>query len=117
MPEFQGRAKLRIRSFPLEPIAGESAPRAILDQEGWLAAIQEPAAAFAPYQGDDWPTTTLPAFEAAWCAARQGEEAHATFDLRVRHAFFAEGRNIGRWDILREIAGEVGLDRQRFDQD
>ena len=117
MPEFQERAKLRIRPFPLELIDGESAPRDILEQEWWLAAIQEPAAAFAPYQGDDWPTTTLPAFEAAWCAARQGEEAHATYDLRVRRAFFAEGRNIGGWDVLREIAEETGLDRDRFDQD
>ncbi len=117
MPEFQGRAKLRIRPFPLELIDGESAPRDILDQEWWLAAIQEPAAAFAPYRGDDWPTTTLPAFEAAWCAGCQGEQALATYNLRVRQAFFAEGRNIGRWDVLGEIAEEVGLDRQRFDQD
>jgi protein-disulfide isomerase-like protein with CxxC motif len=35
----------------------------------------------------------------------------------VRHAFFAQGRNIGSWDVLREIAAEAGLDRQRFDQD
>ena len=117
MPEFQRRATLRIRPFPLELIDGESAPRDILEQEWWLAAIQEPAATFAPYRGDDWPTTTMPAFEAAWCAARQGEEALANYDLRVRHAFFAEGRNIGRWEVLREIAEEVGLDRQRFDQD
>jgi predicted DsbA family dithiol-disulfide isomerase len=117
MPEFQGRATLRIRPFPLELIDGESAPRDILEQEWWLAAIQEPAAAFAPHSGDDWPTTTLPAFEAAWCAARQGEEALATYDLRVRQAFFSEGRNIGKWDVLREIAAETGLDRQRFDQD
>ena len=117
MPEFRGRATLRIRPFPLELIDGESAPRDILDQEWWLAAIQEPAADFAPYSGDDWPTTTLPAFEAAWCAARQGEEAHATYDLRVRRAFFAEGRNIGRWDVLREIAEETGLDCDRFNQD
>ena len=117
MPEFRGRATLRIRPFPLELIDGESAPRDILDQGWWLAAIQEPAADFAPYSGDDWPTTTLPAFEAAWCAARQGEEAHATYDLRVRRAFFAEGRNIGRWDVLREIAEETGLDCDRFNQD
>jgi predicted DsbA family dithiol-disulfide isomerase len=117
MPALQGRATLRIRPFPLELIDGESAPRDILEQEWWLAAIQEPAAAFAPHSGDDWPTTTLPAFEAAWCAARQGEEALATYDLRVRQAFFSEGRNIGKWDVLREIAAETGLDRQRFDQD
>src|SRR5215207_4472541 len=117
MPEFRERATLRIRPFPLELIDGESAPRDILDQEWWLAAIQEPAADFAHYSGDDWPTTTLPAFEAAWCAARQGEEAHATYDLRVRRAFFAEGRNIGRWAVLREIAEETGLDRDRFNRD
>jgi predicted DsbA family dithiol-disulfide isomerase len=117
MPELQGRAALRIRPFPLELIDGESAPRDILEQEWWLAAIQEPAATFAPYRGDDWPTTTLPAFEAAWCAAHQGEQALATYDLGVRHAFFAQGRNIGRWDVLREIAEEAGLDRQRFDRD
>ena len=117
MPEFQGRATLRIRSFPLELIDGESAPRDILEQEWWLAAIQEPTAVFASHRGDDWPTTTLPAFEAAWCATRQGEEALADYDLRVRRAFFAEGRNIGRWDVLREIAEETGLDRQRFDRD
>jgi predicted DsbA family dithiol-disulfide isomerase len=117
MPEFQGRATLRIRPFPLDLIDGESAPRDILEQEWWLAAIQEPAAAFAPHRGDDWPTTTLPAFEAAWCAGRQGEQALADYDLRVRRAFFAQGRNIGSWAVLREIAEEAGLDRQRFDQD
>ena len=89
MPEFQGRATLRIRPFPLELIDGESAPRDILEQEWWLAAIQEPAAAFVPYRGDDWPTTTLPAFEAAWCAGRQGEQALADYDLRVRHVVTA----------------------------
>jgi predicted DsbA family dithiol-disulfide isomerase len=117
MPEFQGRATLRMRAYPLELIDGESAPRDILEQEWWLAAMQEPAAVFAPHRGDDWPTTTLPAFEAAWCAGRQGEAALAEYDLRVRRAFFAEGRNIGRWDVLHESAEETGLERQRFDRD
>ncbi len=117
MPEFRGRVTLRIRAFPLELIDGESAPRDILEQEWWLAAIQEPATHFAPYSGQDWPTTTLPAFEAAWCAARQGEDAFANFDLRVRRAFFGEGRNIGRPEVLREIAEEAGLDGTRFEQD
>ena len=117
MPGLQGCATLRIRPFPLELIDGESAPRDILDQEWWLAASQEPSATFAPYRGDDWPTTTLPAFEAAWCAARQGETALVTYDLRVRQAFFAEGRNIGRRDVLQEIARETGLDRERFEHD
>jgi hypothetical protein len=117
MPELQGRATLRIRPYPLELIDGYAAPRDVLDREWWLAAIQEPEAAFAPHSGDDWPTTTLPAFDAAWCAARQGADAFSDYDLRVRRAFFAEGRNIGRPDVLREIAAEAGLDRERFDRD
>jgi predicted DsbA family dithiol-disulfide isomerase len=117
MPELQERATLRLRPYPLELIDGYAAPRDILEQEWWLAAIQEPSAPFAPYRGDDWPTTTMPAFEAAWCAARQGDDAFADYDMRVRRAFFAEGRNIGNPEVLREIAGEAGLDLDRFDRD
>jgi predicted DsbA family dithiol-disulfide isomerase len=116
-PEFQGRVSLRIRPFPLEIRDGEGPPRDILEQEWWLAAIQEPAATFVPYPAHDWPTTTLPAFEAAWCAGRQGEDALLEFDLRVRRAFFGQGRNIGRRDVLIEIAEEAGLDLPRFSHD
>jgi predicted DsbA family dithiol-disulfide isomerase len=116
-PDYQGRLQLRIRPFPLEILDGEAAPRDILEQEWWLAAIQEPAASFAPYPNDDWPTTTLPAFEAAWCAGRQGDDVLLDFDLRVRRAFFAGGRNIGRREVLLEIAEEAGLDLPRFTRD
>lgn len=91
-------------------MGGEAAPRHILQQEWWLAAVQEPLAQFRPFEGDDWPTTTLPAFEAAWCAAQQIASAFLEFDLRVRRAFFAESRNIGKRSVLLDIAGEVGLD-------
>jgi predicted DsbA family dithiol-disulfide isomerase len=114
MPEYEGRVRVRVRPFPLEVAGSGPAPRDILEQEWWLAAIQEPAANFAPYEGDDWPATTLPAFEAAWCAFRQGEEAGHNYDLRVRRAFFAEGRNIGRRQVLLEIAEEASLEAQHF---
>lgn len=70
IPEYEGRVRVVEKPFPLEVLRGESAPRGLLEQEWWIAAIQEPAAEFAPYEGDDWPTTTLPAFEATWCAFR-----------------------------------------------
>jgi predicted DsbA family dithiol-disulfide isomerase len=115
MPEYQGRVRFRIRPFPLEVAGSEgAAPRDILQQEWWLAALQEPAATFAPYQGDDWPSTTLPAFDAVWCAARQSEELALTYDLRIRRAFFAESRNIGRREVLLALAEEVGLDMPHF---
>lgn len=115
MPEYQGRVRYRIRPFPLEVAGTEAAaPRDILEQEWWLAALQEPAAKFAPYQGNDWPTTTLPAFDAVWCATQQDEDLAHTYDLRIRQAFFAESRNIGRRDVLLELAEEVGLDMSSF---
>jgi len=112
--EYEGRVTFRTRPFPLELAHGEAAPRDILQQEWWLAAIQEPRAVFAPYRGDDWPTTTLPAFEAAWCAAQQGPVAAVEYDLRVRRAFFGEARNIGRPQVLFDLAREAELDLTRF---
>lgn len=115
MPEYQGRVKFRIRPFPLEVVGDEgAAPRDILEQEWWLAALQEPAAKFARYQGDDWPTTTLPAFDAVWCATQQSEQLAHAYDLRIRQAFFAESRNIGRREVLLALAEEVGLDMAEF---
>jgi predicted DsbA family dithiol-disulfide isomerase len=114
LPEFQGQVKLRIRPFPLEVLGSGPAPRDILDQEWWLAAIQEPKAAFAHFKGDDFPTTTLPAFEAVWCALQQDEALALKYDLRIRRAFFAESRNIGRPEVLIELAEEIGLDMAPF---
>lgn len=119
LPEYQDRVRLRVRPFPLEVMGGEAAPRKVLEQEWWMAALQEPLAEFKPFESDDWPSTTLPAFEAAWCAAQQGESAllFLKFDLRVRKAFFAESRNIGQREVLLELAAEVGLDLDRFTRD
>ncbi len=108
--------RVRNRPFPLELAGSGPAPRDILEREWWLAAIQEPAAEFTRYEGDDWPTTTLPAFEAAWCAFRQGGDVGHDYDFRVRRAFFAEGRNIGRPQVLLEIAEEAGLDPRHFER-
>jgi len=114
LPEFKGQVRLRERPFPLEVYGGGPPDRHVNEQEIWLAALQEPAAEFAPFRGDDWPTTTLPAFEAAWCAFQQGEEVGRSYDLRVRRAFFFESRNIGRREVLLDLAREAGLDIASF---
>ena len=98
-------------------MGGEAAPRAILEQEWWLAAIQEPRATFEPWHGETWPTTTLPAFEVAWYASRQDDALFLDYDLRIRRAFFAESRDIGRPEVLLEIAQEAGLDIDRLRRD
>ena len=108
---------LRTRFFPLELLRGEGPPRDILEQEWWLASLQEPVALFTPYSSDDFPTTTLPAFDAVWAARRQGDDIAMDYDLRVRRAFFGEGRNIGRPSVLHDLAREAGLDLPRFERD
>ncbi len=101
------------RFFPLEVYGGGPPDREELELEIWLAALQESEAVFKPFS-DDWPTTTLPAFEAAWCAFQQGESIGREFDLRIRRAFFAEGRNIGKREVMLDLAREAGLDMNHF---
>jgi predicted DsbA family dithiol-disulfide isomerase len=113
MPEYQGRVRLRQRAFPLEIYGGGPPNRKELGLEIWLAALQEPDAVFKPFK-EDWPTTTLPAFVGAWCAFRQDEVSGHEFDLRIRRAFFAEGRNIGQRKVVLELAHEAGLDMDHF---
>ncbi len=101
------------RAFPLEVYGGGPPDRRELELEIWLAALQESEAVFKPFS-DDWPTTTLPAFDAAWCAFQQGEQIGRDFDLRIRRAFFAEGRNIGKREVMLDLAREAGLDMDHF---
>ncbi len=112
-PEYSGRVKLRERPFPLEVQGGEPAPRDILEQEWWLAALQEPEAKFQAFQGD-WPSTTIPAFQAAWCISQIAPEAVHDFDLRLRRAFFGESRNIGKRETMLELARKADIDFAEF---
>lgn len=48
------------------------------------------------------------ALEAAEYARDQGR--HAAFHRAVFQTYYGEGEDIGRWDVLRGAAGEVGLD-------
>lgn len=111
--EYEGRVKVRQRAFPLEIYGGGPPNRNELESEIWLAALQEPEAVFKPFK-DDWPSTTLPAFEGAWCAFQQGERTGHDFDLRLRRAFFYEGRNIGRPEVVLAVAREAELDMAHF---
>lgn len=115
LPEYEGQVRLVVKAFPLEVYGGGPPDRAELELEMWLAALQEPEATFKPF-GNEWPTTTLPAFEAAWCAFQQGEAAGRDFDLRIRRAFYAEGRNIGKREVMLDLAREAGLDMAHFTQ-
>ncbi len=115
-PEYMGRVRLVERPFPLEIYGSGPPDRQVLDQEWWLAALQEHAAVFRPYTNPEWPTTTMPAFEAVWCARQQDERIAQALGLRIRRAFFAESINISRRDIYSELAREVGLEMPVFNR-
>jgi len=114
--EYQKQVRLADRPFPLEVYGGGPPNKHELDQEWWLAALQEPLAEFRPYENPEWPTTTLPAFEAVWCAAQQDQTTARNLNLRIRRAFFAESINIGRREIYSDLAREVGLEMPAFNQ-
>ena len=52
-PEYERRVRVRTRAFPLELLSRHSAPRELLAEEWWMAAVQEPAAEFSAFAGDD----------------------------------------------------------------
>lgn len=93
----------------MEVYRGGPPDRIELELEIWLADLQESKTIFKSFQ-EDWPTTTLPAFDATWCALQEGEEIGREIDLRIRKALFAEGRHIGLREVMFDLAREVGLD-------
>lgn len=117
MREYGGRIEVEWKALPLEWVNDRPTPRAILEQEWWIAALHEPAAKFAPYTGETYPGTTLPAFEAAACARMQGADSFYRYDLLVREAFFGRSLDISDPDLLLQLAGEAGLDTERFERD
>lgn len=61
-----------------------------------------------PIVDRDWVSNSRLALEAAEFARDQ--DLHHAFHRAVFHAYFAEGKDIGQLDVLREIAAAVGLD-------
>lgn len=65
-------------------------------------------AAFA-YDAIKWTPNTFLAHRVSWLAQRAGKQR--AFVEATLKGYFAQGRDIGSKDVLVEIAGEVGLDR------
>jgi predicted DsbA family dithiol-disulfide isomerase len=45
---------------------------------------------------------------------QQDEQVGHEFDLRIRRAFYSESRNIGRREVVVDLAQEAGLDMGDF---
>jgi predicted DsbA family dithiol-disulfide isomerase len=116
--EYFGRVRLYWRALPLEYINQKVYPKPQLDQEREMFSQIEPELPFEPWPLEDWqwPTTFWPAFEALACAQAQGMEATLMYSWALRHAFFAEGRNISMRHELLAIAEQVAADGYMYFQ-
>jgi len=72
---------------------------------------------FTMWARDDYPTWSLPALEAAKCAASQGNEPFERVHLLLFEAFFTKGINIGIREEVVEVVRGAGVDMDRFLKD
>ncbi len=110
--------EVRWKAFPLHPeIPAEGLALKELfkgkdvDVPGILARLKSTAASLdLPWTGTEMTYNTRLAQEAGkWAEEKgKGEEFHRA----VFHAYFVEGKNIGKPDVLAAIAGGVGLPRR-----
>lgn len=122
-PEYAGRAQLAWRTLSLEYVNERPVSKPLIDAERPLFAKIEPQLPWEAWQAPDWnwPTTMWPAHEALACAQAQGAEAAFAMSWALRHAFFAQSKNVAlRHEILavaRRVAEETALDLEQFTSD
>ncbi len=61
--------------------------------------------------------STYPANRAVIAARLQGAQYEQKMTARIQQAYYREARNPSESETLVELAGEIGLDKQRFDSD
>jgi predicted DsbA family dithiol-disulfide isomerase len=69
------------------------------------------------WQREDYPHWSLPALEAAKCAALQSEAAFEDMHFRLFRGFFEHGVNIANPDEVLTLAQQAPLDYDRFVDD
>jgi predicted DsbA family dithiol-disulfide isomerase len=110
LPEFREGLSVRWRAFSLEIINDRPASRHIVDQEWPLIAVQEPRSPCRAWPHEEFVRTTMMAYDAYLSANRQDSERARVYDLKIRRAFFYEGRRIDEACVLCALAEESGLD-------
>jgi predicted DsbA family dithiol-disulfide isomerase len=120
--ELGSRVIIEHRAFPLRPAADPSVRfQGTYREEGWRRCARMSAAdgiTFTPWPHEKFADWSLPAQEAATCAARQGDEAHfERLHLRLYEAFFRDSRNIADRDEVTRIVAETDADMARFADD
>ena len=113
-------SQLRIewKAFPLRPAPDPSVTfKGTYREEAWkrCATTAEPdGLVYNMWSRADYPNCSLPALEAAKCAALQGEDLFQRVHLALYEAFFTRGRNITIRDEVFEVVSDAGADMTRF---
>lgn len=102
--------RLRVRSWPLELVNGEPLGAELVAREVEALRAQVDSSAFAAFDRDRWPTTTLPALALAAAACEQDVGTGERMSLALRHALFEEGRDLTDREVLEELAAAHGVD-------
>ena len=75
---------------------------------------QEEGIIFNPWKSGPYPAWGMPALKASKAAALQDRKKWRRFHLAVMKAFYTDGRDISRENVLEQIAEEQGLIMDEF---
>ena len=118
---MRGALAIEHRAFPLRPTPVPPAPfKGTYREDGWRRCAQMAAGdgiTFTPWPHPTMPNWSLPALEAAACAARQGDAAFERVSLALFEAYFSRSLNIAEAAVVRGIVAAADLDLARFDAD
>ena len=106
------------RAFPLRPEPDPDARfKGTRREEGWRrcqAMSEGDGLRFTPWPRHEFPAWSMPALEAAKCAARQGPEVFERLHLALYAAFFSESVNIADPAELYPVVEASGADMRQF---
>ena len=116
---YGDRIRVHWRAFPLIPDRQPGRRVTARTREGRRrAGAEEPRARFVPPELDSaLPASSVPALTAAKCAERQGPVAFDRLHRRLLDGHFGDNLDIGRQDVLWDLARECGLDMACFERD
>jgi predicted DsbA family dithiol-disulfide isomerase len=119
--EYGERLELRWKSLALVPEADPGRTFDAHAAEAWAKARANAQAEGTTFlersPGAAMPMSSLPALEAAKCAAAQGVEAFERYHLTLLEAYFTRAQDIGQAVILIDLARQAELDVDRFTLD
>lgn len=113
---YGDQVSIHWRAFPIIPDQQPGRRATEKTRQGrQRVGAEEPRALFVPPELETaLPSSSIPALTAAKCAQRQGDAAFERFHHGLFVAHFRDNLDIGRPDVLRNLARDCGLDVERF---